>query len=209
MKHEWRKHEKSLYLPKNAPTFIDVPALNFLTISGAGNPNTPAFAEHIQALYAVSYAIKMTLKKTASITQKTDYTVYPLEGIWDLNDAAKARQSETLNKDDLTFKLMIRQPDFVPADFVQNCITQTQERKKLPLLDLLKFEEICDGPSVQMLHLGSFDDEKASFERMEQFARAQNLRRSSKTHREIYLSDFRKVSPDKLKTVLRFQVQQS
>lgn len=209
MKHEWRKHEKSLYLPKNAPTFIVVPAMNFLTISGAGNPNTPAFAEHIQALYAVSYAIKMTLKKTASITQKTDYTVYPLEGIWDINDAAKARQSQTLNKDDLTFKLMIRQPDLVPADFVQNCITQTQERKKLPLLDLLKFEEICDGSSVQMLHLGSFDDEKASFERMEQFTRAQNLRRSSKTHREIYLSDFRKVSPDKLKTVLRFQVQQS
>lgn len=209
MKHEWRKHEKPIYQPKTAPQFIDVPSFSFLTISGAGNPNSPAFAQYIQALYAVSYAIKMTLKKASDGLKIDDYTVYPLEGIWDINDAAKKRGNDTLNKDDLVFKLMIRQPHVIPDAFILQMISQTQQKKPLPLLDKLRHEIICDGTSVQMMHIGSFDSEPASFARMEQFAKDNNLTRISKTHREIYLSDFRKVAPEKLKTILRFQVKRT
>lgn len=203
MKHEWRKSEKAIYLPKNKPAFIDVPAFQFLTIEGAGNPNDPKFSDFIQVLYAVSYAIKMTLKKSSDAH---DYTVYPLEGIWDITDQAKKSYDGTLNKDELVFKLMIRQPDFVSKQFAHEMIALTTKNKQLPLLDKVRFEKIKDGASVQMMHLGSYDNEPASFALMESFAKDNNLTRLTKIHREIYLSDVRKVPPEKLKTVLRFGV---
>ena len=206
MKHEWRKHEKAVYLPGTTPQIIDVPTFNFLTIKGAGNPNTPAFANYIQALYATSYAIKMTLKKSGADAQPADYTVYPLEGVWDVSDAAKKRQAKELNKDDLVFTLMIRQPDFVSPGYAAARIADTIAKKSLPLLDKVKFETLTEGKCVQMMHIGSFDTEPESFVKMEDFATSRGLTRVSKIHREIYISDFRKVVPEKLKTVLRFQV---
>lgn len=208
MKHEWRKAEKPVYLPGPRPVFIDVPEFSFLTISGEGNPNSPAFADHIQALFAASYAIKMSLKNTAMAETHGDYTVYPLEGVWDVSEKAKKSGNTKLNKNELVFKLMIRQPDWIPADFVAERIAETQVKKPLPLLDQLNFEKFAEGACVQMLHRGSYDNEPASFALMEEFAEAHELRRLSKTHREIYLSDFRKTAPEKLKTVLRFQVEQ-
>lgn len=206
-KHEWRKKEKALYLPKNKPEVIDVPELQFLTISGAGNPNDPFFADYIGVLYSVSYPIKMTLKKLATPPEGyCDYTVYPLEGVWDITDEAKKKYDGTFNKDDLVFKLMIRQPDFVMEDFFLEMLELIKKKKPNPLLDEVKLERITDGKCVQMLHIGSYDDEPASFEKMEAFAEKENLKRLSKKHREIYLSDFRKVAAEKLKTVLRFKV---
>lgn len=207
-KHEWRKAEKALYLPGPKPELTHVPEFAFLTIKGEGNPNSPEFGDYIQALYAGSYAIKMSLKKTVLGKQHGDYTIYPLEGVWDVSDKAKQSGSDVLDKDELVFTLMIRQPDWVPADFVAERIAEARNKKPIPLLDQLSFETIAEGAAVQMLHRGSYDDEPASFAQMQQFAEAQNLRRLSKTHREIYLSDFRKTAPDKLKTVLRFQVEQ-
>jgi len=206
-KHEWRKQEKAVYLPKNKPEVIDIPAYSFLIIDGQGNPNSEAFAECIGVLYSLSYAIKMTPKKMETPPSGyCDYTVYPLEGIWDITDEAKKTFDGTINKDDLVFRLMIRQPDFVDESFFQQMLAQVKEKKPHPLLDQVKFETITDGPCVQMLHIGSYDDEPASFQIMEDFANAEGLTRLSKRHREIYLSDFRKVPADKLKTVLRFQV---
>ena len=206
-KHEWRKAEKALYLPKTRPEFIDVPPQRFLTIEGEGNPNTEHFAQHIQALYPVAYGIKMTAKKLSNPPEGYhDYTVYPLEGIWDINDEAKATFDGTLNKDDLVYKLMIRQPDFIDHDYFDEIVAQIRKRKPYPLLDQVKFEEITDGHCIQMLHIGPFDDEPASFQEMETFAAQAGHERLSKIHREIYLSDFRKTPPEKLKTVLRFGV---
>ncbi|NHF60861.1 hypothetical protein FK220_016015 [Flavobacteriaceae bacterium TP-CH-4] len=205
MKHEWRKKEKELYLPKNSPEIVEVPTFQFLTIAGAGNPNSDSFPECISVLYALSYAIKMTLKKESKINDYQDYTVYPLEGVWDINEEAQKTFDGTLNKDDLVFTLMIRQPDFVDAAFVERMREQTQVKKPHPLLEGVKFETIEEGLCVQMMHLGSYDSEPESFERMEDFAVKNQLQRISKTHREIYISDFRKVVPEKLKTVLRFQ----
>lgn len=207
MKHEWRKKEKHIYLPKTTPLVVDVPAYQFLTISGEGNPNNEIFPEYIGVLYSLSYGIKMTLKKMETPPQGyNDYTVYPLEGVWDINEEAKKNYDGTLNKDDLVFELMIRQPAFVSQDFFEEILALTQKKKPHPLLEQVKLEEIEEKKCVQMLHIGPYDDEPASFAMMEAFATQEHLTRISKKHREIYLSDFRKVAPEKLKTVLRFQV---
>ncbi|USD67537.1 GyrI-like domain-containing protein [Vibrio sp. SCSIO 43136] len=206
-KHEWRKAEKSLYLPKAKPELVEVGEMKFITISGAGNPNSPEFTQYIEALYSIAYAIKMTLKKKQPApVGYVDYTVYPLEGVWDITDEAKANFDGTINKDDLVFTLMIRQPDFVTEAFFSEMVTMTKAKKANPLLDEVLFCSITEGQCVQMLHLGPFDDEPASFAKMEAFAAEQGLTRLSKVHREIYLSDTRKVAPEKLKTTLRFCV---
>lgn len=207
MKHEWRKKEKTVYLPKNKPEIIDVPEYQFVTISGEGNPNSAHFADYIAALYSLSYAIKMTLKKADNPPQNyVDYTVYPLEGVWDISDEAKKNFSGAINKDDLVFTLMIRQPDFVDQAFFEEMLALTKKKKPQKLLEQLQFEKITEGKCIQMLHIGSYDSESESFSLMEAFAEKEGLKRVSKIHREIYLSDFRKVAEEKLKTVLRFGV---
>ena len=205
MKHEWRKKEKDRYLPKKTPELVQIPPYQFLIISGRGNPNSAAFSEYIGVLYSMSYAIKMTLKKEQEIDGYFDYTVYPLEGVWDISEEAKKTFNGILNKDDLVFTLMIRQPHFVTARFVQKMKVLTKARKPHPLLDQVKFEKIEEGLCIQMMHIGSYDNEQESFEIMEAFANQKGFHRKSKIHREIYLSDFRKVAPENLKTVLRFQ----
>ncbi len=207
MKQEWRKQEKSVYLPKSKPERVNIPAYKYIVIDGEGNPNSEAFAECVQVLYSVAYAIKMGLKKAKEQPDGySDYTVYPLEGIWDINDEAKKNFTGTINKDDLVFNLMIRQPDFVDEDTFNQMLDLTKKKKPHDLLDSMRFESLKDGDCIQMMHIGSYDNESASFEMMEQFAAEQGVERLSKKHREIYLSDFRKVPEEKLKTVLRFRV---
>jgi hypothetical protein len=206
MKHEWRKKEKHIYLPKSKPEIIDLPSYKFLTIEGEGNPNEAHFAEYINALYALAYGIKMCPKKGIAPEGYFDYTVYPLEGVWDIKEAARLTFNGAINKDELVFKLMIRQPEFVDADLFEKILAMTKKKKPHDLLDKVLFEEIEEGKCVQMLHVGSYDSEPATFKIMEDFTVESNLKRSSKVHREIYLSDARKVVPEKLKTVLRFKV---
>lgn len=102
--------------------------------------------------------------------------------------------------------LMIRQPDFVTMEYADEIIEKVKIKKPHPLLENVKFETIKDGLCVQMLHIGSYDSEPMSFSEMSSFAHKNNLSRISTVHREIYLSDARKVQPEKLKTILRFQV---
>jgi len=206
MKHEWRKKEKELYLPENKPVRIKIPEFKFYTIKGKGNPNDDYFSEYIRVLYSLSYAIKMSIKKGIEPKGYFDYTVYPLEGVWDINEEARKTFNGTIDKDDLVFKLMIRQPDFVDESFAMMILERTKQKKFNVFLDNIKFEKITDGECIQMMHLGSYDNEPESFKQMEEFAQQQNLTRISKVHREIYISDARKVAPEILKTVLRFQV---
>lgn len=207
MKHEWRKKEKQVYIPKTKPEIINIPEYQFITIKGQGNPNSDFFTACIGVLYSLSYAIKMNLKKMEiRPTGYMDWTVYPLEGIWDITDEAKQTFNGQINKDDLVFNLMIRQPDFISDEFFAEMLEFTKKKKPHPLLDQVKFEKITDGNCIQMMHIGSYDDESASFNIMEEFATHQSIARKSKVHREIYLSDFRKVPVEKLKTVLRFQI---
>ena len=206
MKHDWKKNDKQFYLPKNKPETIVVPKFNFYTIEGKGNPNDDFFADYIGVLYSLSYAIKMSPKQGVAPDGYQDYAVFPLEGVWDIDEEAKKNYNGTLDKNALVFKLMMRQPDFVSAGFALEMIERTKKKKPHQLLEKVKFETIEDGLCVQMLHEGSYDSEPASFMKMKEFADAKNLERISYSHREIYLSDARKVPADKLKTVLRFMV---
>ncbi len=207
MKHEWKKNEKQFYLPKDKPEFISIPKFKFYTIEGRGNPNDDFFVEYIGVLYSLSYGVKMSPKKGIEPHGYFDYTVYPLEGVWDINEDAKKSFQGTINKNDLVFKLMIRQPDFVDKDFAFQILEQTKKKKPHVLLEQVNFEEIIEGDCIQMLHIGSYDKEAESFRLMESFAEQNNYIRKSMIHREIYLSDARKVSADKLKTILRFSIE--
>jgi len=207
MKHEWRKKEKTVYLPKTKPELIEIPEYQFVSISGEGNPNNEFFQEHIVALYSISYAIKMTLKKLEiKPANYNDWTVYPLEGVWDITEKAKQNFKEKINKDELVFNLMIRQPAFITNAFFNEMMELTKQKKPQKLLDKVEFKKINEGRCIQMLHIGSYDNEPATFEQMEQFTESEGLVRKSKLHREIYISDFRKVPVEKLKTTLRFQL---
>lgn len=206
MKFEWRKQEKELYLPKAKPTEIVVPEQKFYTLSGAGDPNGEPFSQEVAALYAMSYGIRMLSKKGLAGKEPFEYTVYPMEGIWTLSDEAVA-EGRAFNKADLVYKIMIRQPDFVTEELALANLEQVSKKKPNPNNQNIKFERIEDGKSLQMLHLGSYDDEAKTFEVMRQYCEEHQLHRTTFAHREIYLSDPRKVVPEKMKTVLRYFIE--
>jgi hypothetical protein len=204
MKHEWRKHEKILYIPKEKPELITVPEQKFIMIKGKGNPNSEEFSQKVGALYSLAYAIRMMPKQGYTPEGYFEYTVYPLEGIWDLTE--EGRKLDKLNKDELLYTIMIRQPDFVTNEIIEKALENVRKKKPNPLLEDLMFDTMEDGLSVQMLHIGPYDDEPNSFKQMDKYLQENNLERVTLVHREIYLSDVNKVEPAKLKTVLRYMV---
>lgn len=206
MKYEWKKAEKHLYLPKTEPELVDIPEMSFFEISGKGNPNQPDFSNRVGTLYSLAYAIRMSPKQGITPEGYFEYTVYPLEGVWDLDEEGRKNYNGTFDKDRLVYTLMIRQPSFVTAAVAQEAIERTRRKKPNPLLEEVGFATFTEGRCVQMLHLGSYDSEPASFKRMEAFAEQQGCPRKDLTHREIYLSDPGKTAPEKLKTVLRFRI---
>jgi len=204
-KIDYKKDFKTLYMPKTAPEIVDVPSMPFFTLSGSGDPNREAFAEETAALYSLSYAVKMSYKSDNVPAGYYEYTVFPLEGVWDLLDRSKP----ATDKSNLKYKIMIRQPDFLTEPMFERFLEQTKKKKPNPFLGQVRFERISDGLSCQMMHLGSFDDEPQSFARMETYCEEQGFIPTSLLHREIYLSDPRRVEPAKMKTVLRFPVRKS
>lgn len=199
MKYEWRKMEKDLYLPKNQVVEIQVPKFVYITIEGKGNPNHPDFAARVEALYAIAYGIRMAPKSGYMIQDYYDYTVYPLEGVWDSDDL-----QDLNNKDAYKYKIMIRQPAFVDKKVFDDIKERVKVKKKMELLDSVQWEEIEDGRCIQMMHVGAFDDEIYSFQKMKEYLIEKGLKQRLFTHREIYLSDPRKSDPSKMKTVLRY-----
>jgi hypothetical protein len=214
VKLDWKKTEKALYLPGADPQMITVPALKFFSLRGRGNPNSIGFQDYVGVLYSLAYAVRMSYKTPDAPAGYAEYTVYPLEGVWDISEEAKAKAKESqaasaqgmLDKDQFVFKLMIRQPGFVTPEFAARMVDSVRKKKPVGLLDSVGFGAYEEGVCVQMTHVGTYDAEPASFARMEEFCAANGMARKSKVHREIYLSDPRSVDPEKLRTVLRFQV---
>lgn len=204
MKYEWKKQEKQYYMPKSKVELITVPKFKFFTIKGKGNPNNERFSEEVGVLYSLSYAVKMMPKSGIVPEGYFDYTVFPLEGVWDISEEGKGKSY--LDKNELIYTIMIRQPDFVTEEIAMKALEIVKRKKPHPLLENIIFDSIEDGVCVQILHNGSYDDEPKSFEKMEEFCGLNNLERISKVHREIYISDARRVEPSKLKTVLRYKV---
>lgn len=204
MKYEWRKQEKELYLPKE----IDIRQIkkqSFLILEGMGDPNNNShYSEQIEALYSVSYSLRMTLKK-----QGFEYTVYPLEGVWTTNDGSK---DENLNKAALVYRMMIRQPESVTDEMVQVAIKEVQLKKMNESVKEIIFEKYEDGTVIQTIHIGSFDTEIETFKKMDRFLEKTNYTKDwimgKYSHREIYLSDFRRVIPEKRKTLLRYKLKE-
>ncbi len=205
MKYEWRKKEKDIYIPKEIPTVVKIPKMKYFSISGEGNPNdNPDFSARIEALYSIAYAVRMMPKNGYTPQGYFEYTVYPLEGIWDLTDRGKIEK--IINKDEFIYTIMIRQPDFVTVEVMVKALEIINKKKPNPLYQEIKFEEIEDSLCVQLLHIGSYDEEYKSFEKMVKYMSDNNYERRNLTHREIYLSDFTKTDPQKLKTALRYFV---
>ena len=197
-KVDFKKALKHLYRP-SAKEFVvvDVPPMNFLMIDGHGDPNTTQeYQDALEALYAVAYKIKFMSKKE----REMDYVVPPLEGLWWAEDMETLTTGRDKSAWDWT--MMIMQPEWVTQEMLEEALRQV-EKKKLPALPKLRLEAYHEGLSVQIMHIGSYDDEAPTLDRMHhEFIPANGYEMAGK-HHEIYLSDPRKVAPEKLKIVLR------
>lgn len=202
MKYEWRKQDKALYGAKKYPALITIPAQNYIMISGKGNPNDVDFSNRVGALYSLAYAVKSSYKAVSLQEEIHDFAVYPLEGIW------TKINGDYLDKAKLEYTIMIRQPDFISEEMVNEALGMVRIKKPNPLLEGIHFETMQNGLCVEVLHVGAFDDEPVSFEKMDQFSAAHGLRSSENYHREIYLSNANRVEKSKLKTILRYSVEQ-
>jgi hypothetical protein len=198
---DYKKTQKELYQPKTTPNVVDVPEMTYIAVDGKGNPNTSAeYSAAIEALYGLSYAIKMGNKSVL------EYVVPPLEGFWWTQEGITV---DYVNKNDFCWTAVIRQPDFVTAEIFEEA--RAALSKKKPALDTSKarLERIAEGLCVQVMHVGSYDDEPATIIEMEQYAVENGYKidiNETRRHHEIYLSDPRKVAPEKLKTVIRHPI---
>ncbi len=171
---------------------VDVPSLQFLMVDGYGDPNTtPVFQQHVDALYSLSYTLKFMLKKKPD---GTDFKVMPLEGLWWMDDLD--------HKDDWKWTLMILQPDFITAGHLEEACGQLRKKKDLPSLDSIRLQRLEEGKAVQILHIGPYSDEGPKIEQLHSYMTGHGFRSNGK-HHEIYLSDPRRVPPEKWKTILR------
>jgi hypothetical protein len=181
---------------------LDIPKRQYLMIDGHGDPNTSKeFQDAIQALYPVAYKLKFASKQQLG----KDYVVMPLEGLWWAEDMATFTSAR--DKSQWDFTLMIMQPDWITREMFDAAIKKVSEKDPPANLAEVRFETLDEGKCVQTLHIGSFDDEAAVLKQMhEEFIPQQGLKLAKK-HHEIYLSDFRKVAPEKLRTILRQPVE--
>ena len=198
-KVDFKRESKHLYQPSGKDfSLVDVPDMQFLLVDGHGDPNTAqSYAEAVEALYAVAYKLKFTSKQQLD----RDYGVLPLEGLWwaDNMDSFTA----SLDKSQWDWTMMIMQPEWITGEMVEEVTAVIQKQKSLPALPLLRLETYHEGLSVQIMHTGSYADEAPTLHRLHhEFMPASNLTFNGK-HHEIYLSDPRRVAPEKLKTVLR------
>lgn len=201
MKYEWKKSEKYLYGVKQKPEFIEVPTAYYIMIKGEGNPNEIDFSNRVSALYSLAYGIKMLFKNMEKEElEYSDFTVFPLEGIWEKSD------DEEFDKNKLKYTIMIKQPYFITKEIFDLAFEKVKKKKPNELYDEISFDCIENKKAIQILHIGSFDTEIESFEKLDNFASEMNLERSEKLHTEIYLNNKNRTAEDKLKTILRYNV---
>ena len=210
MAYNFRKEQRALYEPGKRPSLIEVPAMNYLALRGQGNPNDDdsEYKQAIEKLYTVAYTIKMSKMGTHKIQNYFDFVVPPLEGFW-WQEGIKG--IDYRHKDKFRFIAMIRMPEFVTHDVFDWAIQEATAKKKLALSNV-ELLPVNEGLCVQALHVGTYDQEPATVEKMHEFITAHGLQVDINDHRhhhEIYLSDPRRTKPNRLKTVIRIPVKQS
>ena len=177
---------------------VDVPDRQYLMVDGHGDPNTsPAFTEAVETLYPVAYALKFASRRELG----RDYVVPPLEGLWWAEDMDTFTAARDKSRWDWTLMLMV--PDGIGPDMVEAAIQRVGAKARPARLEDLRLETLSEGRCVQTLHVGSFDDEAGVLDRMHHEFVPENGLRMVGTHHEIYLSDFRRVAPEKRRTILR------
>ena len=207
MAFDFKKEYREFYLPKNRPELVTVPPAAFVAVRGRGDPNEPggAYQQAIAVLYSVAYTLRMSRKAGHEIAGFFDYVVPPLEGFW---QQERPGAIDYGRKDDFRWISAIRLPDFVtPAELAWAAGTASE--KKGFDCSAAEYWTVEEGLCVQMLHLGPFDDEPASVAQMDGFAREAGYVpdfTETRLHHEIYLSDARRVPPERWKTVLRHPV---
>jgi len=207
MAFDFKKEYKEFYLPKNKPSIVDVPSANYIAVRGKGNPNdeNSEYQQSIGLLYGIAFTIKMSYKGDHKIKGYFEYVVPPLEGFWWQEGIQGMDYSR---KDKFNFISVIRVPDFVTEEEF-NWAVEEATRKKKQDFSKVEFLTVREGLCVQCMHLGSYDDEPATVEAMHRFAMENGYEpdfSDARLHHEIYLSDPRKCSADKLRTVIRHPV---
>ena len=207
MAFDFKKEYKEFYMPKGVPSIVTVPEMNYIAVRGSGNPNDEdgEYKKAIGLLYGIAFTIKMSKKGDRRIEGYYDYVVPPLEGFWwhDGIDGIDYSHKESFN-----WISVIRLPDFVTKDDFDWAVSEASAKKK-ENFSKAEFFTYNEGLCVQCMHTGSYDDEPATVEMMHRFAEEQGYVPNitdSRLHHEIYLSDARKVVPEKLKTVIRHPV---
>ena len=207
MAFDYKKEYKEFYMPKNKPQIVMVPPMNYIAVRGKGDPNEAggAYKEAIGVLYAVAYTIKMSKMGDHRIEGYYDFVVPPLEGFWWQEGAD---QFDYTDKSTFNWISVIRLPDFVSRTDFDWAVAEATSKKKLDCAqaELLTMEE---GLCVQIMHLGPFDDEPATVAIMDAYLDEngyENDFSAERLHHEIYLSDARKVAPEKWKTVIRHPI---
>ncbi len=203
MAFDYKKEYKEYYMPKSTPAIVEVPAMNYIAVSGSGDPNEPdgAYQHALEMLYPVAYTLKMSYKTDYRMEGFFEYVVPPLEGLW-WNDA------DLTDKSAFRWIAMIRIPDFVKSEDVE-WAKQEVLRKKGRDCSRLHFMSLNEGLCAQIMHIGPYDTEPASLSAIDRFLDAAGYVKDIndiRRHHEIYLSDPRKCSPDKIKTVLRIPI---
>ena len=207
MAFDFKKEYKEFYMPKNKPGIVTVPSMNYIAVRGQGDPNQEdgEYKQSIALLYGIAYTIKMSKLGDHRIEGYFDYVVPPLEGFW-WQDGIQG--IDYAQKDALQWISAIRLPDFVTADDFAWAV-QEATRKKETDFSKAEFLTYDEGLCVQCLHVGAYDDEHATIARMHEYMESQgcvlDITRQ-RMHHEIYLSDARKVVPEKLKTLIRHPI---
>lgn len=207
MPFDFKKEFKEYYLPKNKPEIVTIPPMNYIAVRGKGDPNEEggAYQQAIGVLYAVAYTLKMSYKSDYKMEGFFEYVVPPLEGFWWQEHVKGVDYSD---KSSFCWISVIRLPDFVTRkDFEWAVLTATKKKK----LDCsgAEFLTIDEGLCVQMMHLGAFDEEPKSVALMDAFLQEngyENDINDERLHHEIYMSDARKVPPERWKTVIRHPI---
>lgn len=207
MAFDFKKEYKEFYMPKNKPEIVIVPSANYIAVRGQGNPNDDGgdYQKAIAVLYAVAYTLKMSYKTEHKIEGFYEYVVPPLEGFWWQKNC---HSIDYANKDTFNWISVIRLPDFVTKKDFDWAVDTATKKKKLDCSSA-EFLTIEEGLCVQIMHIGSFDDEPATVAVMDKFLNENgyiNDISDTRLHHEIYMSDARKVAPEKWKTVIRHPI---
>ena len=209
MAFDFKKEYKEYYMPGNKPSIVTVPSMNYIAVRGHGDPNQEGgdYKHSIELLYGIAFTIKMSKKGDRQIEGYFDYVVPPLEGFWWQDDVDGIDYE---HKEDFNWISAIRLPDFVTKTDFDWAIEEATKKKKQDFskVEFLTYDE---GLCVQCMHIGSYDDEPATVQMMHEYMEEQGYDLNitdQRLHHEIYLSDARKVAPEKLKTVIRHPIKE-